>query len=105
MVCYDIFKVLKRIKSMVCVPGDFLKDRTHCCQEAGKLDSHCIPISVPKDDPYLKVTDIRCLNFSRAKTFQESGCTPEIIPSEQVRNFANLPYKVYDTCENDLTLK
>ncbi|CAH0673901.1 unnamed protein product [Spodoptera exigua] len=46
-------------------------------------DPRCIPIHVPHHDPYLKVTDIHCLNFSRAETFQDAGCTPEIILPEQ----------------------
>ncbi|CAH1635595.1 unnamed protein product [Spodoptera littoralis] len=47
-------------------------------------DPRCIPIHVPHHDPYLKVTDIHCLNFSRAETFQDAGCTPEIILPEQI---------------------
>ncbi|XP_063893993.1 peroxidase [Helicoverpa armigera] len=65
-------------------PFDYLKRRQYCCQPKGDKDPRCIPIAVPDDDPYLKVTDIRCLNFSRAETFQDASCTPEIILPEQI---------------------
>ncbi|KOB76072.1 Oxidase/peroxidase [Operophtera brumata] len=78
------FEFIHRDVSFLNGSRDYLRNRQYCCQEAGKSDPRCIPISVPKNDPYLKVTDIRCLNFSRAQTFQESGCTPEIVPPEQI---------------------
>ncbi|KAI5646889.1 peroxidase domain-containing protein [Phthorimaea operculella] len=65
-------------------PRDYLRKRQNCCLSAGEKDARCRPIRVPEDDPYLKVTDIRCLNFSRAETFQDAGCTPETIPPEQI---------------------
>ncbi|KAJ2947403.1 hypothetical protein O0L34_g17180 [Tuta absoluta] len=65
-------------------PRDYLRKRQNCCLSAGEKDPRCKPIRVPEDDPYLKVTDIRCLNFSRAETFQDAGCTPETIPPEQI---------------------
>ncbi|XP_049871209.1 peroxidase-like [Pectinophora gossypiella] len=65
-------------------PRDYLQRRQYCCEPEGQLDPRCKPIPVPADDPYLRVTDIRCLNFSRAETFQDAGCVPEIIPPEQI---------------------
>ncbi|XP_026330347.1 peroxidase-like [Hyposmocoma kahamanoa] len=65
-------------------PLDYIRNRQHCCQPEGKADRRCAPIRVPEDDPYLKVTDIRCLNFSRAETFQDAGCAPETIYPEQI---------------------
>ncbi|XP_075976144.1 salivary peroxidase/catechol oxidase-like [Anticarsia gemmatalis] len=65
-------------------PLDYLRRRQYCCTPLGEVDPRCIPIRVPEDDPYLKVTDIRCLNFSRAETFQDAGCTPETIQPEQI---------------------
>ncbi|XP_072949746.1 salivary peroxidase/catechol oxidase-like [Epargyreus clarus] len=65
-------------------PFDYLKKRPHCCDPEATKDARCIPIKVPEDDPYLKLTDIRCLNFSRAETFQDAGCTTDAIPPEQI---------------------
>nr|WBB28745.1 peroxidase [Yponomeuta cagnagella] len=69
---------------------DYTRVRTHCCQPEGKSDPRCIPIEVADDDPYLRSSDIRCLNFSRAESFQDDGCltgdTPEKI------NFATSTY-------------
>lgn len=62
---------------------------------------------MPHHDPYLKVTDIHCLNFSRAETFQDAGCTPEIILPEQVSKVQSckVMHKFTDTCENDLSFE
>lgn len=63
---------------------DYIRFRQYCCLPNGQADPRCIPITVPEDDPYLKVTDIRCLNFTRAQTFQDVGCLPKTLPPEQV---------------------
>ncbi|GBP54963.1 Peroxidase [Eumeta japonica] len=63
---------------------DYIFSRTYCCEPEGQADPRCVPIAVPDDDPYLRVTDIRCLNFSRAQTFQDSGCIPTTLPPEQI---------------------
>lgn len=63
---------------------DYIRVRRDCCQPEGLKDPRCIPIDVPEDDPYLKVTNIRCLNFSRAETFQDMGCAPKTLDPEQV---------------------
>lgn len=55
---------------------------------------------MPEDDPYLKVTDIRCLNFSRAETFQDSGCTPEIILPEQVSTLLRFVHTMQQQATN-----
>ncbi|KAG7309970.1 hypothetical protein JYU34_004489 [Plutella xylostella] len=65
---------------------DYIKVRQDCCQPEGLKDPRCIPIDVPEDDPYLKVTNIRCLNFSRAETFQDMGCAPKTLDPEQVNH-------------------
>lgn len=64
--------------------GDYLKPRQHCCLQEGDTDPRCASIKVPKDDPYLKNTDIQCLNFSRVETFQDAGCVPKTRYPEQV---------------------
>lgn len=69
---------------MLLLLGDYLVYRQYCCQPEGRLDRRCKPIPVPNDDPYLRVTDIRCMNFSRAETFQNNGCVNETINPEQV---------------------
>lgn len=66
---------------MLSLSDDHRNAKTNCCQTEGKTDPRCIPIAVADDDPYLRVSDIRCLNLSRAESFQDSGCiegnTPE----------------------------
>ncbi|CAF4820648.1 unnamed protein product [Pieris macdunnoughi] len=56
-------------------PLDSLK--RNCCTE--KADPRCIPIQVD-NDPHLQ--GIHCLNFSRAETFQDLGCTHDITPAQ-----------------------
>ncbi|XP_047026324.1 peroxidase-like [Helicoverpa zea] len=83
-VAVHMLQFIHRDISFMDGPFDYLKRRQYCCQPKGDKDPRCIPIAVPDDDPYLKVTDIRCLNFSRAETFQDASCTPEIILPEQI---------------------
>ncbi|KAJ8718932.1 hypothetical protein PYW07_016488 [Mythimna separata] len=89
---FHMMEFIHRDISIMDGPLDYLKRRQYCCSKIGDKDPKCIPIRVPEDDPYLKVTDIRCLNFSRAETFQDSGCTPEIILPEQVSTYSTFSY-------------
>ncbi|CAB3235465.1 unnamed protein product [Arctia plantaginis] len=79
-----MLKFVHRDISIMNGPLDYLRHRQYCCTEIGQSDPRCIPINVPEDDPYLKVTNIRCLNFSRAETFQDANCSPDIILPEQI---------------------
>ncbi|KAG6441810.1 hypothetical protein O3G_MSEX001969 [Manduca sexta] len=81
---YHMLEFIQRDISLLNGPLDYLRKRQYCCKPAGEADPRCIPIRVPDNDPYLKVTDIRCLNFSRAETFQDMGCTPDTIHPEQI---------------------
>ncbi|CAK1579223.1 unnamed protein product [Parnassius mnemosyne] len=63
---------------------DYLTKGQDCCHSLEEKDSRCMPIEVPEDDPYLKVTDIRCLNFTRTETFQDVGCVSNSMLPEHI---------------------
>ncbi|XP_063827199.1 peroxidase-like [Ostrinia nubilalis] len=65
-------------------PLDYLRKRTYCCHHEGKKDPRCAPIPIPHDDPYLRVTDLHCMNYSRIETFQDIGCIPHDTQPEQI---------------------
>ncbi|XP_073953035.1 salivary peroxidase/catechol oxidase-like [Choristoneura fumiferana] len=81
---YHYLEFIHRDVSILNGPRDYLVYRQYCCLPEGQLDRRCKPIPVPNDDPYLRVTDIRCMNFSRAETFQDNGCVNETISPEQI---------------------
>lgn len=58
---------------------------TTCCTPLGLVNPTCMPIEVPSDDLYLRTSGIRCLNLTRAITYQRIGCAPETLPPERVR--------------------
>ncbi|XP_052748509.1 peroxidase-like [Galleria mellonella] len=74
---------INRDVSTLNISFNYLKHVSDCCNTQA-TDPRCAPIEVPDDDPYLKVTNIRCLNFSRAETFKDIGCTPQIKHPEQI---------------------
>ncbi|XP_053622932.1 peroxidase-like [Plodia interpunctella] len=59
-----------------------------CCTPAGAQRPECIPILVDEDDLYLRNTDVRCLNLTRAITYQRLGCVPKSVPAERVNTVA-----------------
>ncbi|XP_063827198.1 peroxidase-like [Ostrinia nubilalis] len=72
--------------SLVTGPLDYLRERTYCCYPEGANDPRCDPIPIPDDDPYLRVTGLHCMNYSRIETFQDNGCIPKDTLPEQVNN-------------------
>lgn len=68
--------------------ANYLIEKTDCCTPAGENDPKCMPIYVPKDDPYLRHTGVRCMNLTRAQSFQEIGCITNDKPSATVCIFA-----------------
>ncbi|KAM3967109.1 LOW QUALITY PROTEIN: salivary peroxidase/catechol oxidase-like [Aphomia sociella] len=83
MAAVHFLEFINRDVSALNGPLNYLKHSRHCCK-SNVTDPRCATIEVPNDDPYLKVTDIRCLNFSRAETFKDVGCTPLIQHPEQI---------------------
>ncbi|XP_013137679.1 PREDICTED: peroxidase-like [Papilio polytes] len=75
---------INRDVSVLFEPIDYLTKGKDCCHQTEAKDPRCMPIEVPDNDPYLKVTDIRCLNFSRAETFQDIGCLSETMLPEHI---------------------
>ncbi|XP_068627109.1 peroxidase-like [Battus philenor] len=57
---------------------------TTCCTPAGRLNPQCMPIEVPSDDLFLRTSDIRCLNLTRAITYQQLGCASSALPPERI---------------------
>lgn len=59
---------------------------TDCCvgNTPNRVNPQCLAIPVPEDDPYLRLTNIRCLNLTRVSTFQDMGCLPRTLPLERV---------------------
>ncbi|XP_060808088.1 uncharacterized protein LOC132903540 [Amyelois transitella] len=55
-----------------------------CCQPGGSEDPRCIPIPVAEDDLYLRNTGVRCLNLTRAITYQSLGCVPKSVPNARL---------------------
>ncbi|CAK1543936.1 unnamed protein product [Leptosia nina] len=51
----------------------------NCCKTKDVPDPRCIAIQVD-NDRYLE--GIRCLNYSRAETFQDLGCTNDVPPAQ-----------------------
>ncbi|KAM3960585.1 peroxidase-like [Aphomia sociella] len=64
--------------------GNYVVLTINCCLPGGDLDPRCLPIYVPDDDLHLRSTDIRCLNLTRAYTYQRLGCVPDTVPGERV---------------------
>ncbi|KAJ8735971.1 hypothetical protein PYW08_006627 [Mythimna loreyi] len=56
-----------------------------CClgNTPNRVNPICIPIPVPEDDPYLRGSQVRCLNLTRVITYQEVGCLPNSLPAER----------------------
>ncbi|RVE47835.1 hypothetical protein evm_007466 [Chilo suppressalis] len=56
-----------------------------CCvgNTPNRINPTCIPIPVAPDDPYLRLTGIRCMNLTRNPTFQERGCISNAMPAER----------------------
>ncbi|KAI5635960.1 peroxidase domain-containing protein [Phthorimaea operculella] len=56
-----------------------------CCagNTPNRENPRCISIPVPRDDPILRRTGIRCMNCSRIITFQDRGCIPNTLPAER----------------------
>uniref|UniRef100_A0A2A4JM77 Peroxidase n=1 Tax=Heliothis virescens TaxID=7102 RepID=A0A2A4JM77_HELVI len=56
-----------------------------CCigNVRNRINPSCIPIPVPDDDPYLRITQIRCLNLTRIINYQDIGCLPNSLPAER----------------------
>ncbi|XP_013163275.1 PREDICTED: peroxidase-like [Papilio xuthus] len=56
---------------------------TSCCFTEG-LNPTCMPINVPSNDVHLRESGIRCLNLTRALTYQRLGCAPNTLPPERI---------------------
>ncbi|XP_068627010.1 peroxidase-like [Battus philenor] len=84
MAAVHFLEFIHRDISVLSEQNDYLTKGVDCCHNAKQTGTRCIPIPVPEDDPYLKVTDIRCLNFSRAETFQDFGCISDSMLPEHV---------------------
>ncbi|CAG4945692.1 unnamed protein product [Colias eurytheme] len=76
---FHFMELIRKDVSALNGPLDYLKKRQNCCTVAGEQDPRCLPIHV-QNDPYLKGID--CLNFSRAETFQDLGCTQDAVPAQ-----------------------
>jgi hypothetical protein len=59
---------------------------TTCCAPGGADDPRCIPVEVAGDDLHLRSSNVRCLNLTRAITYQRLGCAPDTLPPERVRS-------------------
>ncbi|XP_013148471.1 PREDICTED: peroxidase-like [Papilio polytes] len=57
---------------------------TTCCFPGGALNPTCMPIEVPFNDIHLRESGIRCLNLTRALTYQRFGCAPISLPPERI---------------------
>ncbi|CAH2064851.1 unnamed protein product, partial [Iphiclides podalirius] len=57
---------------------------TTCCAPGGESNPLCMPIPVADDDLYLRLSDVRCLNLTRAITYQRLGCAPNTLPPERI---------------------
>nr|XP_037870016.1 uncharacterized protein LOC119629149 [Bombyx mori] len=57
---------------------------TACCSPGGEADPRCLPIRVPDDDVHLRRSNVRCLNLTRAITYQRLGCVSNNVPGERV---------------------
>ncbi|CAG4952846.1 unnamed protein product [Parnassius apollo] len=55
-----------------------------CCAPGGELNPMCMPIEVPTDDLHLRRSNVRCLNLTRAITYQALGCAPNSLPPERI---------------------
>ncbi|XP_045446330.1 peroxidase-like [Melitaea cinxia] len=53
---------------------NYVRWKTHCCQEKGKTDKGCIPNIIPDDDPVHRFSSVRCMNLTRPESFQSVGC-------------------------------
>ncbi|CAH2248381.1 jg6193 [Pararge aegeria aegeria] len=53
---------------------NYIQWRPYCCQEKGKTDNVCIPITITDDDPVHRFSSIRCMNLTRPESFQSRGC-------------------------------
>jgi peroxidase len=45
-----------------------------CCRSTGTLHPSCLPIRVPRDDPWLAPLGVRCLEFLRSAPAQRRDC-------------------------------
>ncbi|XP_004924228.3 peroxidase [Bombyx mori] len=57
---------------------------TACCSPGGEADPRCLPIRVPDDDVHLRRSNVRCLNLTRAITYQRLGCVSNNVPGERI---------------------
>lgn len=49
-----------------------------------EADPRCLSIRVPDDDVHLRRSNVRCLNLTRAITYQRLGCVSNNVPGERV---------------------
>lgn len=57
-----------------------------CCQvpRPQQIDPRCQALVVPPDDPVLRYSNVRCLNLTRAVTYQRLGCISRNLPPERI---------------------
>ncbi|XP_037300475.1 peroxidase-like [Manduca sexta] len=68
--------------------ANYVAVTTTCCLPGGRQDPRCLPIEVPPNDVHLRRTDIRCLNLTRAITYQRLGCVASSISPERINTAA-----------------